>query len=287
MLNENINLDTYAEKTWCPGCSNFGIIGTLKNVITSLINEGTNKEDIVVVSGIGCSSKIIDYLNLNTFSSLHGRPISSAQGIKIGNPNLKVIVCAGDGGTYNEGISHLLHAAKRNIDITVLVHNNRTFALTTGQFTATSPQKFKGKSTPKGSVEKPINPLEIVLAANGTFVARGYSMKPKHLESLILKGIKHPGFSFIDILQPCVSFFDTSDFYNEKIYELDENNLSSYQEALNKIREWDYNTSSDTPIPIGLFYKVDKPTYLPKNLKELNLSNEKKVNLYKFLKENH
>jgi len=137
-----MDFSTYAQNTWCPGCGNFGILTALKQAISSLVKKGVPKENIVVVAGIGCASKIIDYLNLNSFSSLHGRPIVSAEGIKIGNPDLKVIVCAGDGGIYNEGISHLIHAAKRNSDITVLIHDNRNFALTTSQFTATSPEGF-------------------------------------------------------------------------------------------------------------------------------------------------
>ena len=257
-----MKLETYAENTWCPGCSNFGILTALKEAIFSLIAEGIPKENIVIVSEIGCGSKIIDYLNLNSFSSLHGRPIISAEGIKLGNPNLKLIVCAGDGGIYNEGIAHLIHAAKRNSDITVLVHNNRTFALTTGQFTATSPRGFKGKSTPEGSVEQPINPLKLVLASNGTFIARGYALKPSHLKDLIIKAVKHPGFSFVDILQPCISFFDTTSFYNQRVYEMKEKDLDSQKEALKKIEEWDYSENNDNKkIPIGIFYKVQKPTY--------------------------
>jgi len=253
-------LDTYAKITWCPGCGNFGILTALKAAISSLLADGIARENIVVVSGIGCSSKIIDYLDLNSFSSLHGRPIVSAEGIKLGNPNLKVIVCAGDGGTYNEGISHLIHAAKRNIDITVLVHDNRTFALTTGQFTATSPQGFKGKSTPAGSIEEPFNPLKLMLASKATFIARGYSAKIKHLENLIKEGVLHPGFAFIDILQPCVSFFNTYQFYNERVFELKPENLDSEEKALKKINQWQYGKEA-TKIPIGLFYKIKKPTY--------------------------
>jgi len=255
-----MNLSTYAKNTWCPGCGNFGILAALKNAVSSLIAKGTPKENIVVVSGIGCGSKIIDYLDLNSFSSLHGRPIASAEGIKLGNPKLRVIVCAGDGGTYNEGISHLIHAAKRNSDITVLVHDNRSFALTTGQFTATSPRGFKGKSTPEGSIEDPFNPLKLMLASKATFIARGYSAKMEHLQNLIIKGVQHQGFSFIEILQPCVSFFNTYQFYNEKVYEIKENILTSEEEALKKIEEWDYNKDS-VGIPIGIFYEIKKPVY--------------------------
>lgn len=144
MPKKNLKLNTYSQNTWCPGCANFGILTAFKEVIASLTKKKIAKENIVILSGIGCHAKIVDYLNLNSFYSLHGRPIATAQGIKLGNPNLKVIVFAGDGDTYDEGISHLIHAAKRNIDITVLIHNNRIFALTTGQFTPTSPKGFKG-----------------------------------------------------------------------------------------------------------------------------------------------
>jgi len=260
MVKKNINLDTYAKNTWCPGCGNFGILAALKMAISSLLTSGLPKENIVVVSGIGCSSKIIDYLNLNSFSSLHGRPITSAEGIKLGNPNLKVIVCAGDGGTYNEGISHLIHAAKRNSDVTVLVHDNRAFALTVSQFTATSPKGFKGSSTPKGSLEEPFNPLELVFSAGGTFIARGYALKLEGLKDLILKAIEHKGFSFLEILQPCITFFDTREFYQKRVYELKDHNFQSREEALAKIREWDYKNDSGK-IPLGIFYKIEKPTF--------------------------
>lgn len=272
-----MKLDTYAENTWCPGCKNFVILTAFKNAIFSLVKDGLSKENIVVVGGIGCNSKIIDYLNLNSFSSLHGRPIISAEGIKLGNPKLKVIVFIGDGGCYNEGISHLIHAAKRNTNITVLVHNNSTFALTAGQFTATSPENFKGGSTPEGSVEKPLNPLKLVLAANGTFVARGYAMRMDHLTNLIVQAIKHSGFSFIDILQPCISFFDSTSLYDQKVYEMEEKNLDSPKEALRKIEKWDYNeTDDDKKIPIGIFYKIQKPSYWEKCLGTLNPSQRKK-----------
>jgi 2-oxoglutarate/2-oxoacid ferredoxin oxidoreductase subunit beta len=272
-----MKLDTYVENTWCPGCRNFVILTAFKNAISSLVKNGLLKESIVVVGGIGCNSKIIDYLNLNSFSSLHGRPIISAEGIKLGNPKLKVVVFIGDGGCYNEGISHLIHAAKRNIDITVLVHNNSTFALTAGQFTATSPEGFKGRSAPEGNVEKPLNPLKLVLASNGTFVARGYAMRMDHLTNLIIQAINHSGFSFVDILQPCISFFDTTLFYNQKIYEIEEKNLDSPKEALKKIEEWDYKEmNSSKKIPIGIFYKIQKPSYCKKHLGNLNPSQRKK-----------
>ncbi len=274
MANDNLKLNTYAQNTWCPGCGNFGILAALKQAVSSLIENGTLKEEIVVVGGIGCSSKIVDYIDLNSFSSLHGRPIAAAEGIKLGNQKLKVIVCAGDGGIYNEGISHLIHAAKRNSDITVLVHDNRNFALTTSQFTATSPKGFKGKSTPKGSIEKPVNPLKLMLASNATFISRGYSSKIAHLKDLIVKGVQHRGFSFVEILQPCVSFFDTTKFYNERVYEIEDDNLDSEKEALRKIEQWNYD-ENDKRIPLGIFYEIQKPSYLEEMLEKSNLPKKK------------
>ncbi len=283
MKKNNTGLNTYCENTWCPGCGNFGILQAFKQAIISLEKKGMPRENVVVVSGIGCNSKITDYLNLNSFTSLHGRPITSAQGIKLANINLKVIVFSGDGGSYNEGISHLIHAAKRNNDITVLVSDNRNFALTTGQFTATSPKGFKGVSSPEGNIETPFNPLEIILSSKATFIARGYSAKIEHLENLIIEGIKHKGFSFIEILQPCVSFFNNYQFYQERVYELKKHDFTSLKEAQEKIKEWDY-IDETKKIPIGIFYKIKKPTYEEAVLNRLNLSKkEKQVNLKKAL----
>jgi 2-oxoglutarate ferredoxin oxidoreductase subunit beta len=272
--------------TWCSGCGNFGILTALKQAVGWLVEKGTfRKEDFVVVTGIGCHAKIVDYLNLNSFYSLHGRPIATAEGIKLANPNLKVIVCAGDGDAYNEGISHLIHAAKRNIDITVLVHNNRSFALTTGQFTATSPFGFKGKSSPEGNVEEPFNPLKLMLTAKATFIARGYSAKPDQLKNLIIKGVQHQGFSFIDVLLPCLIFFNTLQLYNKKVYQMEEKDLTSEKEALRKIEEWQYG-KNNAKIPIGVFYKIKKPIYEKQLLGNLVPAKRKKeVDLKRALEE--
>lgn len=286
MTNKETKLDTYAKNTWCPGCGNFGILTALKQAILSLIKEGIPKENIVLISGIGCGSKIIDYLNLNTFSSLHGRPVVSAEGIKLGNPELKVIASIGDGGCYNEGISHLIHAAKRNTDITVLVHDNRNFALTTSQFTATSPKGFKGKSTPEGNIEEPFDPLKIMLASKATFIAQGYSLKIDHLVYLIKAGIYHKGFSFIDILQPCIAFTpELFQFYNERVFEIKPQNLTSKEKALEKINQWRYENKAKK-IPLGIFYQIKKPTYEEQLLKNLIPSKrKKKISSEKILKD--
>jgi 2-oxoglutarate ferredoxin oxidoreductase subunit beta len=149
------SLDTYAKNTWCPGCGNFSILNAIKSTLKSLIKEGILLKDVVLVSGIGCHAKIVDYLNVNSFYAIHGRVIPVATGIKLANPSLKVIGFTGDGDAYGEGIAHLIFAAKRNIDISLIVHNNSVYGLTTGQYSLTSPLDFKAKSTPKGSKEPP------------------------------------------------------------------------------------------------------------------------------------
>ncbi len=267
------NLQTKAINTWCPGCGNFGVLAAFKKAM-----ESYKKEDIVIVSDIGCSSKIIDYLDLSSFDSLHGRSISTASGIKLGNPNLKVIVFIGDGGALNEGISHLIHLAKRNSDITVLMHDNRLFALTTGQFTAASPKGLKTRSTPDGSIEDPLNPLELMLDSNGTFIARSYSSKIDHLASIIKKAIDHEGFSFVEILQPCISFMDNFKFYNEKIYELGEEQRTKEQ-ARKLIEEWNYN--GEGKIPLGILYFEAKDSY--EKIMNEKIIKDKEVNIEKCL----
>ena len=252
-------LDTYCPNTWCPGCGNFGMLQAVKGAVESLIASGTPKENIVVVTDIGCNSKIADYLNLNSFYGLHGRSIASAEGIKMANPNLKILVFLGDGAALDEGISHLIHAAKRNSDINVILLNNRLFALTTGQFTAVSPKGLKGRSTPEGSIEDPINPLEMMMASNASFIARGYALKVQHLKNLIIEAVNYKGFSLVEVLEPCVSFFNNMQFYNEKTYEAVNEDLSSRDKAMSFIKEWNYD--SDGKVPLGLFYKIEKPAY--------------------------
>jgi 2-oxoglutarate ferredoxin oxidoreductase subunit beta len=252
-------LITDTQNTWCPGCGNFSIQHTLKNVLAGMEAEGKSLDDVVLVSGIGCHAKIVDYLNVNTFYSIHGRAIPVATGIKLANPDLTVICCSGDGDSYAEGLDHLIFAAKRNIDITVLIHNNRVYGLTTGQYTPTSPLGFKGKSTPSGTAEYPLNPIELMLASGATYVARGYTRKMDHLKKLVLEGIAHKGFAFIDMLQICATFFPVTDYYSSRVYELSDHNRTDFESACTKAREWDYN--SDTKIALGTFFERSLPSF--------------------------
>lgn len=249
---------TDAQNTWCPGCGNFVIQFALRDAIRSAIEGGLDPDSIVLVTGIGCHAKMADYLNINSFYSIHGRTVPVATAIKMADPDLQVICCAGDGDAYAEGLDHMVFAAKRNSDITVIVHNNRVYGLTTGQYTPTSPSGFRGRSTPGGTKEEPFNPLEIMLASGATFVARGCTRKRKELEGVIREGIMHRGFSFIDVLQVCASYFNQTDVYDRAVYSLEGHDAADFDAACRKAREWDYN--SDSPIAIGTFFRVIRPT---------------------------
>ena len=261
----DINLNSYAENTWCLGCGNFSILNGIKSILQSLIaEEKIPYEEIVIVGGIGCHGKIMDYININSFSSLHGRAIPAAEGIKLANPKLKVIVFAGDGDAYGEGMEHLIFAAKRNVDMTLIVHNNRVYGLTTGQYTPTSPEGYKGRSTPEGNVEMPINPLEIMLSTGATFIARAASHGIKFLKDMFIQAIMHKGFSLVDVLQVCVIYYNMYKYYSERVYEISDHNFSDYNTALNKIREWNYN--DDAKIGLGVFYKKERFSFEDKYL---------------------
>lgn len=254
---------TDARNTWCPGCGNFSIQHTIKNVLADIEKKGQPLDNVVLVSGIGCHAKIADYLNINSFYSIHGRTIPVATGIKLANPDLTVICCSGDGDCYAEGLDHLIFAAKRNIDMTVIVHNNRVYGLTTGQYTPTSPRGFKGKSTPLGTMEDPINPIGLMLASGATYVARGYSKKMELLKTLIKEGMDHKGFAFIDVLQICATFFPAADYYTPRVYELAGHDRSDFKAACAKAGEWDY--TSDAPIALGTFFQKNSMVFEKKS----------------------
>jgi 2-oxoglutarate ferredoxin oxidoreductase subunit beta len=250
------DLNTPKKNTWCPGCGNFGILSAWK---AALVELGLEREQVVMVSGIGCHGKIVDYVNVNGFHGIHGRVLPLAMGIKLANPDLTVVGFSGDADCYDEGWDHFCHAIRRNIDMTLIVHNNMILGLTTGQTTATSQQGFKTKSTPFGSITPPLNPIAHAIIANGSFVARGFAGDPKHLQSLIVEAVKHKGFGYVDVFQPCVTFnyLNTYDWFRQRVYKLQDtgHDHTDKQKALEKSFEW-----SDR-IPIGIFYKEERPTY--------------------------
>ncbi len=246
------DLRTYAENTWCPGCGNFAILNAVKSAVGSLEAKGVGRERIVMTAGIGCHAKIFDYLGLSGFYSLHGRSMATAQGLKLGNPDLKVLGFCGDGDAFGEGLAHMMYAAKRNSDITIVVHDNGVYALTTGQRGPTSARGYKGPSTPRGNTEDPFNPLVLMLEAGATFVARGYVGMVKELADLMVAAVEHEGFSFIQVLQPSVTFSNRYAEYNETVVPL-EQPAASFDEALALARKTE-------TLPAGILYRIEKPS---------------------------
>jgi len=250
------DLKTPKKNTWCPGCGNFGILMAFKK---ALIQLGLDRHQIVIVSGIGCHGKIVNYVNVNGFHGIHGRVLPLATGIALSNPDLTVVGFQGDADCYDEGWGHFTHAIRRNVNMTLIVHNNMVLGLTTGQATSTSQEGFKTKSTPHGVISPMLKPLAHALVSNATFVARGFAGDVTHLSSLVAEAVKHRGFAFVDVFQPCVTFNyrNTYDWFRERVYKLEEENYYSndWQKALEKSLEW------GDKIPIGIFFKQEKPTY--------------------------
>ncbi len=214
--------------------------------------------ELLFVSGIGQAAKAPHYLRANVFNGLHGRALPVATGAKIANPHLTVIVESGDGCMYGEGGNHFLHAIRRNIDVTMVVHNNQVYGLTKGQASPTSMVGFVTKTQPAGVVAEPFNPVLVAIAMNAGFVARGFSGKIDHLSSLIQQGVQHKGFSLIDVLQPCVSFnhVNTYAWYNQRCYEISADyEPTDRSNAMKLAEEW------GDKIPIGVIYKNDRPSF--------------------------
>lgn len=240
---------------WCPGCGNFGILTALNR---ALIEMEIEPHQVLLVSGIGQAGKLPHYSRGNVFNSLHGRPVPPAIGAKIANSELIVIAVSGDGDAYGEGGNHFLHAARRNHDITYLVHNNQVYGLTKGQASPTSDIGFITKTTPYGAAS-PVNPIALAIVSGASFVSRGFAEDTDHLSNLIKKGIAHRGFALIDILQPCVSFNfkNTFRWYEERVYKLEDESYDpgDKKAALDKALEW------GDKIPIGVIYEADLPVY--------------------------
>ena len=241
---------------WCPGCGDFGILVALKQALVEL---SLHPHEVMVISGIGCSSNLPGYVSTYGMHTLHGRALAVATGAQLANHDLKIIVTGGDGDGYGIGGNHFLHSMRRNVDLTYIVMNNQIYGLTTGQISPTSTKGMKTKSTPIGSVENPIFPVSLAIAAGATYVARGFTGQVKHLVGLIKGGIQHKGFSLIDAFSPCVTFNldNTHEFFKQRTKKLEDmgHDPSNFAAAMERGYEW------GEEIPIGLFWKkTDLPS---------------------------
>lgn len=224
---------------WCPGCGDFSVQAAIQRAAA---NVGLEPEQVAVISGIGCSGRISGYINAYGVHGIHGRALPIAQGVKLANRELTVIASGGDGDGFAIGMGHTVHAIRRNMDITYIVMDNQIYGLTKGQTSPRSAEGFKTKSTPEGSIEHALSPLEIAMSAGATFVAQSFSSDLKQLTSLIEEGLKHKGFSLINVFSPCVTFnkINTYDWFKENIVNLDQfpdYNPNDRVEAMNKIME--------------------------------------------------
>ncbi len=243
------------ETAWCPGCGNFSILDAVKR---GLVASELEPHQMLFVSGIGQAAKAPHYLNANVFNGLHGRALPVASGAKLANPNLKVIVESGDGCNYGEGGNHFLAAIRRNIDLTLIVHNNQIYGLTKGQASPTSEEGLVTKAQPEGVASLPFNPIAVAVAMQASFVARGFSGMIDHLAGLIQQGLAHEGFALIDVLQPCVSFNKVNTFawYKKRCYTLpDEYDATDWQAAMQTAVEW------GDKIPLGIIYRNQRTSF--------------------------
>src|SRR5690554_5680133 len=257
---------------WCPGCGDFSVQASIQQAAA---NVGIEPEELAVISGIGCSGRISGYINSYGFHGIHGRSLPIAQGVKMANRELTVIASGGDGDGFAIGTAHTIHAMRRNIDLTYIVMDNQIYGLTKGQTSPRSEMGFKTKSTPSGSIESPLNVMELAISSGAGFVAQSFSSDLKELTSLIEQGIQHKGFSLINVFSPCVTFnkINTYDWFKENLTSL--SSIEGYDpgdrtQAMNTLME--YNG-----LVTGLIYQnKEKPAYesLVKGFKEEPLANQ-------------
>jgi len=259
---------------WCPGCGNFPI---LKAVKQSLAELGLKPHEVIVVSGIGQSSKLPHYMRGNFFNGLHGRSLPVATGIRVADPSIPVLVIGGDGDTYGEGGNHFIHALRRNLNVTLITHNNQVFGLTLGQASPTTEKGFVTKVQSNGVFLTPFNPLAMAALMQVPFVARGFAGRLPHLTGLIKEAMQVKGFSLVDVLQPCVTFdrVHTFRWYEERVYDVVEegHNPEDMMKAILKSREWGER------VPIGIFYRNRNTTSFEDQLPPLRKGALKNLNL--------
>lgn len=234
--------------TWCPGCGDYGIWSSIKKAI---VESNIPEEKLVIVYGVGCSGNMADFIRCYGFHALHGRALPVAEAIKLANHDLKILVVAGDGDTYGEGMGHFIAACRGNHDVTLLVHDNQVYGLTTGQASPMTEKGTKTKSTPTGQVEVPVNPISLSVSSGATWVARGYAGNIPATAELLKKAFNHTGFSVLDVLQPCVTFNKghLHAWYNDRVYQLED----SYDKT-NKLKAIETSMVMEK-LALGVFYE--------------------------------
>jgi 2-oxoglutarate/2-oxoacid ferredoxin oxidoreductase subunit beta len=242
---------------WCPGCGDFGVLKSLKEALVTLKIPG---HEVLVVSGIGCSSNLPGFIRAYGVHSLHGRALAVASGAKLANSRLHVVAVGGDGDGYGIGLSHFVHSARRNLDLTYLVMNNEIYGLTTGQASPTTMLDVRTKTTPGGCAELPINPIALGIVSGATFVARAFSGEPKHMSRIFADAIAHRGFAVVDCMSPCVTYnkVNTYSWFKERVYRLEDDpayNPADLTQAMEKAYEW------GDRIPLGVVFRGQRSIY--------------------------
>jgi len=253
MPTETLDIAKFKSKIapdWCPGCGDFGVLAGLQKACATL---GLDPKDVMVVSGIGCSSNLPGFFGSYGMHTLHGRGVAVAQGAKLGNPDLTVISVGGDGDGYGIGIGHFIHAMRRNINMTYIVMNNQIYGLTTGQASPTTTLNTPTKSTPEGSTENPLNPIQLALVSGATFIGRAFSGSAERMAEVMTEAIKHKGFSLVDVFSPCVTYnkINTYSWFRERVFDLqaEGHDTSSWDSAMSAAKQ------PDNRIATGVFYK--------------------------------
>lgn len=247
------------KSTWCPGCGDFGILNAVQ---TALVNSGIAPWQALLVSGIGCGSKLPDYINANGYMTLHGRAVSIGSGAHLANTKLVTFVITGDGDGFGIGIGHAIHNMRRNMDIVHIVENNEVYGLTKGQYSPTSRRGFKTSTSPEGAIEFAINPLALALSAGATFIGRSFSGDPKHAAEIIKLGMEHKGYALVEILQTCPTYnkAQNNDWYKAQTYKINEENPN--YDPTNPLAAFELALKDDGRYPLGVLYKNDnRPTY--------------------------
>jgi 2-oxoglutarate/2-oxoacid ferredoxin oxidoreductase subunit beta len=237
---------------WCPGCGDFGVLVAMQKAAAGL---GLDPDRTVLATGIGCSGNITAYFRTFGIHGIHGRVLPLATGVKLANPALTVIAAGGDGDGFGIGLGHFLHAARRNIDITYVVMDNQVYGLTKGQTSPTTPTTMSTKASPLGPLASPLNPLALALSAGATFVAQGYSARQAELIDLIERGVRHRGFSFINVQSPCVTYnlVNTFDWFKEHSEPVQGHDPADWDAAMRIAND-------RSRVPTGLLYQAQRPT---------------------------